>query len=80
MPGVEEIEQVVKDTDLCEKEDESLDDDQQKTNIQNEHQSSGNALPITSLQSNRCNISLLVMTSDSSWLIFHFIFPSPCGN
>lgn len=53
LPGVEEIEQVEKEPDVCEKENESSDDVQlhHATNVQvDEHHTYGEVLPITPYQ------------------------------
>lgn len=57
LPRFEELEQAEKEANACEKENESLGDDQQNTSIQiDEHHSSGHILPITPYQSCRWNI------------------------
>ncbi|CAL9108555.1 unnamed protein product [Musa acuminata var. zebrina] len=59
LPRFEELEQAEKEANACEKENESLGDDQQNTSIQiDEHHSSGHILPITPYQSCRLSVEL----------------------
>nr|XP_009417099.1 PREDICTED: protein tesmin/TSO1-like CXC 3 isoform X3 [Musa acuminata subsp. malaccensis] len=61
LPGVEEIEQVEKEPDVCEKENESSDDVQlhHATNVQvDEHHTYGEVLPITPYQHCRLSVEL----------------------
>lgn len=53
LPNVEGIDQADKEPDECEKEDDKLEEGQQNTSIQIEHQAPGNILPATPLQSSR---------------------------
>ncbi|URE38617.1 Tesmin TSO1-like CXC domain containing protein, partial [Musa troglodytarum] len=59
LPRFEELEQAEKEANACEKENESLGDDQQNTSIQiDEHHSSGRSLPIAPYQSCRLSVEL----------------------